>query len=148
MAKLLPDDFRDFLKLCNQKRVKYLLIGGYAVGYYGYPRATGDMDIWIERSAENAAKMVAVLIAFGFDVPELSTDLLLEVGKIVRMGVPPIRLEILNEISGVTFAECYPSRVRVKLDGIRVDVIGLEDLKTNKAAAGRLKDLDDLEHLA
>src|SRR6266436_4489148 len=120
MAKLLPDDFRDFLKLCNQKRVKYLLIGGYAVGYYGYPRATGDMDIWIERSAENAAKMVAVLIAFGFDVPELSADLFLEEGRIIRMGVPPIRLEILNDISGVTFAECYPSRKRVKLDGIRV----------------------------
>ena len=147
MAMPLPDDFRDFLKLCNQKRVKYLLIGGYAVGYYGYPRATGDMDIWIERSAENAAKMVAVLIAFGFDVPELSSDLFLEEGKIVRMGVPPIRLEILNEISGVTFAECYPCRERVKLDGIRVDIIRLEDLKTNKAAAGRLKDLDDLEHL-
>ena len=147
MAKLLPDDFRDFLKLCNQKRVKYLLIGGYAVGYYGYPRATGDMDIWIERSAENAAKMVAVLIAFGFDVPELSADLFLEEGKIVRMGVPPIRLEILNDISGVTFAECYPNCKRVKLDGIRVDVISLYDLKTNKAAAGRLKDLDDLEHL-
>lgn len=147
MAKLLPDDFRDFLKLGNRKRVKYLLIGGYAVGHYGYPRATGDMDIWIERSPENAAKMVAVLIAFGFDVPELSANLFLEEGKIIRMGVPPIRLEILNEISGVTFAKCYPHRVRVKLDGIKVDVISLKDLKTNKAAAGRLKDLDDLEHL-
>jgi predicted nucleotidyltransferase len=148
MAKLLPDDFRDFLKLCNQKRVKYLLIGGYAVGYYGYPRATGDMDIWIERSSENAAKMVAVLVAFGFDVPELSAELFMEEGKIIRIGVPPMRLEILNVISGVTFAESYPSRERIKLDGIRVDLIGLKDLKTNKAAAGRLKDLDDLEHLA
>jgi predicted nucleotidyltransferase len=148
MAKLLPDDFRDFLKLCNQKRVKYLLIGGYAVGYYGYPRATGDMDIWIERSPENAARTLAVLIKFGFDVPDLSADLFLEEGNIVRMGVPPIRVEILNAISGVTFAACYPARKRAKLDGIRVDVIGLADLKTNKAAAGRLKDLDDLEHLA
>ena len=147
MAKLLPDDFRDFLKLCNRKRVKYLLIGGYAVGHYGYPRATGDMDVWIERSTENAGKMVAVLIAFGFDVPELSADLFLEEGKIVRMGVPPIRLEILNDISGVEFAECYSSRKRVKLDGIMVDVISLGHLKINKAAAGRPKDLDDLEHL-
>ena len=77
MAKLLPNDFREFLKLCNQKRFRYLLIGGYAVGHYGYPRATADMDIWIERSPENAAKMVAVLIAFGFDVPELSAELFL-----------------------------------------------------------------------
>ncbi len=147
MAKLLPDDFREFLKLCNQKHVRYLLIGGYAVGHYGYPRATGEMDVWIERSFENAAQMVAVLIAFGFDVPELSADLFLDESKIVRMGVPPIRLEILNDISGVQFAECYPSRKRAKLDGILVDVISLAHLKTNKAAAGRAKDLDDLEHL-
>jgi predicted nucleotidyltransferase len=147
MAKLLPDDFRDFLKLCNQKRVKYLLIGGYAVGYYGYPRATGVLDVWIERSTENAARMVEVLKVFGFDVPELSVDLFLEKGKIVRMGVPPIRLEILNDISGVEFAACHPSRVRTKLDGIKVDVISLADLKANQAAAGRAKDLDDLEHL-
>jgi predicted nucleotidyltransferase len=133
--------------LCNQKRVKYLLIGGYAVGYYGYPRATGDMDIWIERSPENAAKMVAVLKVFGFDVPALSVDLFLEQGKIVRMGVPPIRLEILNDISGVEFVECYPSRRRAIMDGIRVDIISLRDLKTNKGAAARAKDLDDLEHL-
>ena len=147
MAQQLPDDFRDFLKLCNQKRVKYLLVGGYAVGHYGYPRATADMDVWIERSAENAAKAVSVLIAFGFDVPELSADLFLEEGKIVRMGFPPIRLEILNKISGVTFPDCYRSRKRVKIDGVKVDVIGLADLRKNKAAAGRLKDLDDLEHL-
>lgn len=147
MAKQLPDDFRDFLKLCNQKRVKYLLIGGYAVGFYGYPRATGDMDIWIERSAANAQKMVAVLKEFGFDVPALSSELFLEKGKIVRMGVPPIRLEILNGISGVEFAVCYPLRRRGMMDGIRVDVIRLKDLKTNKKAAGRPKDLDDLEQL-
>jgi len=147
MAKQLPDDFRDFLKLCNLKRVKYLLIGGYAVGFYGYPRATGDMDIWIERSAANAEKMVAVLKEFGFDVPVLSVELLLEKGKIVRMGMPPIRLEILNDISGVEFAACYPLRERGMMDGIRVDVIRLKDLKTNKKAAGRPKDLDDLEQL-
>jgi predicted nucleotidyltransferase len=147
MEKRLPDDFRDFLKLCNQKRVKYLLIGGYAVGYYGYPRATADMDIWFERSKENVTKIVEVLKIFGFDVPELSPELFLEVGKIVRMGRPPIRLELLNEISAVTFSKCYPRRKRVKLDGIRVDVISLEHLKINKKSAGRPKDLDDLEHL-
>jgi predicted nucleotidyltransferase len=147
MAKLLPPDFRDFLKLCNQKRVKYLLIGGYAVGFFGYPRATADMDVWIERSHENAEKIVAVLKLFGFDVPELSIDLFLEEGKIVRMGVPPLRLEILNDISGVTFAECYPSRTRAIIDGIRVDIISLEHLKVNKKASGRDKDLDDLKNL-
>ncbi len=147
MAKLLPGDFREFLKLCNQKRVRYLLIGGYAVGHYGYPRATADMDVWIELSEDNAARVVATLKAFGFDVPALSADLFLEKGKIIRMGVPPLRLEILNSISGVAFAECYAARERARIDGIRVNVIDLEHLKVNKAAAGRLKDLDDLEHL-
>ena len=147
MAKLLPDDFREFLKLCNQKRVRYLLIGGYAVNHYGHSRATGDMDIWIERSAENAKRMVAVLRAFGFDVPELNADMFLEEGKIVRMGRPPLRLEILNEISGVTFAKCYGKHKRAKIDGMMVKVIRLSDLKENKAAAGRPKDLDDLENL-
>jgi predicted nucleotidyltransferase len=147
MAKLLPDDFRDFLKLCNQKRVKYLLIGGYAVGYHGYPRATADMDIWIERSQVNADKLVAVLKAFGFDVPELSADLFLEEGKVTRMGRPPIRLELLNEISGVTFSECYPRRQRARLDGIRFYIISRRHLIANKQAAGRPKDIDDLEHL-
>lgn len=148
MAKLLPDDFREFLKLCNQKRVKYLMIGGHAVGYYGYPRATGDLDVWIERSTENADRMVAVLKAFGFDVPELSPELFLEEGKIIRMGMPPLRLEILNKISGVEFSECYPYRHRALIDRIKVDIIRLDHLKLNKAAAGRPKDLDDLEHLA
>jgi predicted nucleotidyltransferase len=147
MAKLLPDDFRDFLKLCNQKRVRYLLIGGYAVGRYGYTRATGDMDVWIERTTDNAVRMVAVLKAFGFDVPALSVELLMEEGKIVRMGVPPLRLEILNDISGVRFDECFRSRKRTMMDGIQVDVISLAHLKINKAASGRPKDLDDLEHL-
>ncbi len=148
MAKQLPDDFRDFLKLCNKKRVKYLLIGGYAVSYYGYPRATADMDIWIELSQINAEKVVNLLKEFGFDVPGLSTELFLDKGKIVRMGYPPIRLEILNDISGVRFDECYPARTMAKIDGITVSVISLDDLKKNKAAAGRLKDLDDLDHLA
>jgi predicted nucleotidyltransferase len=147
MAKLLPDDFREFLKLCNQKRVKYLLIGGYAVGYYGYPRATADMDVWVERSPENAAKLVKVMTEFGFGGAEISADLFLEEGKILRIGVPPVRLEILNAISGVTFGECYPTRKRANLDGIRVNVISLADLKKNKKAAGRPKDLDDLDHL-
>jgi len=148
MAKQLPDDFRDFLKLCNQKRVKYLLIGGYAVSYYGYPRATADMDIWIERSERNAEKIVEVLREFGFDVPELGPELFLEPGKIIRMGRPPMRLELLNDISGVTFDQCYPKRNRVKLDGIWVTIISIAHLRINKRAAGRLKDLDDLENLA
>lgn len=147
MEKRLPDDFREFLKLCNRRRVKYLLIGGYAVGCYGYPRATADMDVWVEASAKNAVRLVKVLKEFGFGVKELSEELFLRPGAIVRLGVPPMRLEIMTDISGVTFAECYQARNAIRLDGIRIQIISRVDLKKNKQSSGRPKDLDDLEHL-
>ena len=143
----LPLDFKEFLKLLNEKGVKYLLIGGYAVGYHGYPRATGDMDVWIAIHPENAQKMVAVLKDFGFDNPELTPELFLQKNKIIRMGHPPMRLEISTGISGVEFEECYNSRVVDMLDGVEVNIIDLPHLKANKKAAGRLKDLADLENL-
>ena len=147
MVPPLPDDFRDFLKLCAQKRVKYLLIGGYAVWCHGYPRNTADMDLWIELSKSNVGKIVAVFKAFGYRAPDMREELFLDKGAIVRMGVPPLRLEILNDISGVTFAACYAARERILIRGVRVNVISLQHLRKNKKAAGRSKDLIDLEHL-
>jgi predicted nucleotidyltransferase len=143
----LPNDFKDFLKLLNANRVEYLLIGGYAVGYHGYPRATGDMDIWVAVNPENAAKTVVALKEFGFDVPELSAELFLRQNQIVRMGVPPMRIELTTTISGVNFEECYAARVVAELDGVKVNLIHLRHLKINKKAAGRHKDLNDLENL-
>jgi hypothetical protein len=143
----LPLDFKEFLKLLNGKNVRYLLIGGYAVGYHGYPRATGDMDVWIAIHPDNAQKMVAVLKAFGFDHPELTPELFLKKNKIIRMGRPPMRLEISTGISGVEFDECYASRIVDTLDGVEINIIDLPHLKANKKAAGRLKDLADLENL-
>ncbi len=143
----LPQDFKEFLRLLNAHGVEYLLIGGYAVAYHGYPRATADMDIWVAMEPENADKIVAALKEFGFDLPELSTDLFLIPEKIIRMGAPPIRIEIMTSIAGVTFGDCYASRVADDLDGVSVSLISLEDLKGNKKASGRHKDLDDLEHL-
>ena len=143
----LPQDFKEFLKLLNAHRVKYLLIGGYAVAYHGYPRATADMDVWIEVVPANADKIVVALKEFGFDLPELSAELFLVPEKIIRMGEPPIRIEIVTSISGVTFEDCYASRVIDELDGIPVSLISLADLKENKKASGRFKDLDDLENL-
>lgn len=143
----LPPDFKEFLQLLNENQIEYLLVGGYAVGYHGYPRATVDMDIWIGRSPETAEKMVRVLREFGFDVPNLSADLFLREDQIVRMGVPPIRLEIFTAIPGVDFASCYSSRVRAEIDGVPVHVISLANLKANKRASGRSKDLADLENL-
>lgn len=143
----LPQDFKEFLKLLNSQQVKYLLIGGYAVGYYGYPRATADMDVWIEILSDNAQKIVKVLKEFGFESPELKPELFLEKNKIIRMGLPPFRIEVLTTISGVNFDECYKEREQITIDGIRVDLISLKHLKLNKKAAGRYKDLNDLEHL-
>ena len=143
----LPPDFKEFLRLLNDHSVEYLLIGGYAVAYHGYPRATGDMDIWVAMNPGNARRIVAVLRQFGFDVPQLSTDTFLAERKVVRMGVPPIRIEIMTTVSGVSFAECYADRVVAELDGVAVNLIGLEDLKRNKKASGRHKDLNDLENL-
>ncbi len=142
----LPPDFKEFLKLLNRHGVEYLLIGGYAVGYHGYPRATNDMDIWIAVHPDNAERVVTVLRAFGFDTPDLSIDLFLQ-DNIVRMGLPPMRIELLTTISGVQFAACYAERVTATFDGVIVDLISLPSLKVNKQASGRHKDLDDLEHL-
>jgi len=112
----LPHDFREFLKLLNEKAVRYLLIGSYAVGYHGYPRATNDMDIWIAIDPVNAGRVASVRREFGFDLPELNPGLFLEKDKIVRMGNPPMRIEITTGISGVAFDECFANRVTDVLD--------------------------------
>lgn len=143
----LPQDFKDFLKLLNSYKVEYLLVGGYAVGYYGYPRATGDMDIWIAIHPGNAEKLVAVLRDFGFDIPELANNLFMQENKVIRMGMPPLRVEILTTISGVNFEDCYAERKTDLIDGEKVNFISLPDLKRNKKASGRHKDLNDLENL-
>jgi len=143
----LPKDFSEFLKLLNSKQVEYLVIGGYAVGYYGYPRATGDMDIWVSRVKKNAVKIVEVFKEFGFDIPNLSTELFTKENQVTRIGVPPIRIEVLTTISGISFEECYSNRKTTVIDDVEINFIGLEDLKKNKAASKRYKDLDDLENL-
>jgi hypothetical protein len=147
MGVELPSDFKEFLKLLNEQSVRYLLIGGYAVGYHGYPRATNALDVWIAIHPDNAKRVVTALREFGFDLPELIPDLFLQEDKVIRMGNPPMRLEITTSISGVEFEECYSSRVVDILEGVEVNIIDLPHLKLNKKAAGRMKDLADLEYL-
>jgi hypothetical protein len=132
MAKpRLPADLREFLKLLNSARVEYLLVGGYAVGYYDYPRTTADLDIWVAVSDENAHKLVDVLKAFGFDLPSLKPELFLVRDRIVRFGEPPLRIEILTAISGVSFGDCFSRRTRARWDGLRVNLIGLNGAKAD-----------------
>ena len=143
----LPPDFKDFLRLLTDHQVRYLLIGGYAVGHFGYVRATADIDVWIARDEANAERLVRLLREFGFDVPDLNAELFLTKHRIVRMGVPPIRIEIHTTVSGVEFEDCYSRRVEGMFDGITVAVVSLGDLKSNKRASNRAKDLADLENL-
>jgi predicted nucleotidyltransferase len=141
----LPPDFREFLLLLNSAGIEYLVVGGYAVAFHGYPRPTGDLDIWVPVSDTVGQGMVKVLGKFGF----LNADpgLFATPGKVVRMGVPPVRLEILTGISGMTFAECYARRVGAVMDGVEVPMISREDLIRNKEIARRHKDLEDVEQL-
>jgi len=143
----LHPDFKDFLKYLNSQSVKYLLVGGYAVGYYGYPRATGDMDVWIAVDEENAEKAATALQEFGISKTEATKEIFLQRDKVIRIGVPPVRLEILTGATGVDFVQCYSRRATVEIDDVPVSLISLEDLKVNKKACGRFKDLEDLEHL-
>jgi predicted nucleotidyltransferase len=148
MAEIeLHPDFKDFLRLLNSYGVEYLLVGGYAVGFHGYPRATGDMDIWVAVSGQNAEKTASVLRDFGMSAREVSKDLFLQRDKVIRMGVPPVRIEVITGASGVDFDSCYDRRKTIEIDGVPVHFISLQDLKANKLASGRHKDLEDLEHL-
>lgn len=143
----LPRDFKEFLKLLNSNRVEYLLIGGYAVSVHGHVRATNDLDVWVKVSPENAARIERALREFGFGAALASRDLFLTGNNVVRMGVPPIRIEILTSISGVEFDPCYTEKQMSQIEEIIVPVISLARLRQNKAAAGRAKDLADLESL-
>jgi predicted nucleotidyltransferase len=148
MAKIeLHPDFKDFLRLLNSHDVRYLVVGGYAVGYHGYPRATGDMDIWIELSEKNSKKVASAFRDFGMPNEAISEGLFLEANKVIRMGESPVRLEVITSASGIDFKECFSNREVLEIDGIPINFISLEDLKKNKRVTGRFKDMEDLEHL-
>ncbi len=148
MAKpQLPPDFKEFLKLCLKHEVRFMMIGGLAVIHHGHPRLTLDMDLWVERGLENGERIIQVLKDFGFADPGVGPEDFAKEKQILRMGWKPTVIELFNSIPGVDFTDCYPRRVFVKMGRMQVPFIGLEDLKVNKRASGRLKDLQDLEEL-
>lgn len=148
MAKIkLAADFSDFLKLCLRNEVRFLVIGGYAVIHHSRPRYTGDLDLWVDGSPENAARIVTTLQDFGFPPDAVSAEMITDPKKIIRMGFEPMRLELFTTIPGIDFNGCYERREIVRIGWMEVPFISLEDLKINKRASGRPKDLQDLEEL-
>ena len=144
---MFNQDFKEFIESLNANRVRYLVVGGYAVALHGYPRYTKDLDIWIESSPENAQALVLALTQFGMASLGLTKSDFLDPEQVVQIGYPPNRIDILSTVSGLEFTSCYAQRVKTILDGVEVNFIDLENLRKNKKASGRLQDLADLENL-
>ena len=138
-------DFKEFIELLNKNNVNYLLVGGYAVGYHSRPRYTEDIDIWIQPSLENAKKIIHVLNKFGFTGISVSIEELIQPEKIIQLGLPPQRIDILTSIDGVNFNDAWERRIVDSFGDIPVFIISLKDLIKNKSSSGRTKDLQDIE---
>jgi len=144
---MFNQDFKEFIASLNANHVHYLVVGGYAVALHGHPRYTKDLDIWVENSLENAHSILQALTQFGMGSLGLNEADFLEPDQVVQIGYPPERIDILNDVSGLAFLDCYEQRVKILLDDIEVNFIDLENLKRNKKASGRMQDLADLENL-
>src|SRR5882724_3042386 len=143
----LENDFVDFVKLCNQYKLKYLVIGGYAVSVHGYPRSTKDLDVCIELSQANAEKMVRVINDFGFGSLKLTTEDFLKTNFVTQLGHEPIRIDILNDLDGVNFEEAWLNKKMVNYEGVIIPFIGYNELLKVKAKAGRPQDIADISKL-
>ena len=133
--------------MLNSEKVEYLLVGGYAVGHYGYARATGRYGCLDCRQSRQCRSDGSRASEVWFRAASLSPDMFLADNKVLRMGIAPVRIDIITSIEGVDFGRSFANRVVKSLDGVEVNIIGLDDLKANKRALGRPKDLDDLSHL-
>ena len=141
-----PLDFMDFLTAMNAEHVEYLVVGGWAVGFHGSPRLTGVLDVWVAVSEENAHRILKALRRFGAP-GGTPLDFFLERGNVYRIGRVPMRIEIINNTSGVVFQDCYNRRVEIEIDGEKIPFIGRSDLLENKRVAARTKDAADVESL-
>ena len=143
----LDPDFKEFITLLNSEGVRYLLLGGYAVNYYGHHRFTADIDFWIAIDVENARHVSSALQRFGFSADSVKPELFTQPNRVHVFGRKPVRVDLLTGPSGVEFEDCYARRVSDTLDGVSISIISLEDLRKNKLASGRDKDLLDLKSL-
>lgn len=146
MAKL-QSDLKEFIALLNSRKAEYLVVGGHAVAFHGYPRFTGDIDFFLRGTAENAERVLAVLKAFGFGDLQIGVSDLITPNRVIQLGRPPNRIDLLTSISGVEFDHAWPSRVSTVLDGEHVSFLGLNELIQNKRASNREKDRADVSKL-
>jgi hypothetical protein len=142
----LPKDLKEFVELLNAFDVRFLIVGAFAVGYHGHPRYTSDIDIFVDKSAENAELLLKAIHEFGFGDIGLSKEDFMKKDQLIQLGVAPNRIDMMT-LSGVSFDEAWSSREFGELGGITLPFISREMLKRNKAATGRSQDLADLEHL-
>ena len=145
---LFNEDFIDFLNFLNDHKVSYILVGGYAVVIRGYSRTTGDIDIWVEKSQENYLKLNKALEAFGLPSNAITLDSFLSPEfDVFSIGKPPFAIEIMTAVKGLNYPETYSNSTLEKIDGIDIRVVHINQLRQAKIAAGRHKDLNDLEDL-
>ncbi len=144
---VLNDDWRDFLAALDANHVEYMLVGGIALGVHGHVRYTRDLDVWFRGSEQNAERLIAALRDFGFNDLKVSPLEFCKPRAMLVLGAEPNKIELINFADGVDFDQCFPNRIVVPLAGVNVAVIGLDDLRKNKKAVGRLQDLADLEQL-
>lgn len=149
MSNIFNEDFRDFLTALNEADVKYILVGGFSVILHGYSRTTGDMDIWVERTHENYQKLKSAFLQFGMPVFDMTEENFLyhKIWDVFTYGVPPSAIDLMLKVKGLDFNTTYKNAAIFMDDELEIRVIQKEDLITAKKAAGRPKDLDDLENL-
>ncbi|HEY1869581.1 MAG TPA: nucleotidyltransferase [Chitinophagaceae bacterium] len=144
---MFSQDFKEFIELLIKNKAEYLIVGGYAVSIHGHPRYTGDLDIWLNPIPQNAELILKTVNEFGFSSFKLTLEDFTKPGNVIQLGHPPLRIDLLTEIDGVTFKECFNNRKEVTIDGLQVNFIGYDDLLKNKKESGRHRDIDDIDNL-
>jgi Nucleotidyl transferase of unknown function (DUF2204) len=149
VTNIFNSDFRDFLKALNENKVNYILVGGYAVVLHGYPRTTGDMDLWVERSLENYRKLEKAFAQFGMPVFDMNEQNFLShpVWHVFTFGSPPVAIDIMTRLEGLDFNTAFDRSVIFEDEELEIRTIHKNDLILLKKSAGRSKDLNDLENL-
>ena len=143
----MHQDFLDLLRAFSDRNVRFLIVGAYALGVHGRPRATGDLDVWVDPTPANATNIIQALEQFGAPLGQITAADFSRPGVVFQMGLPPVRIDVLTELSGLTFDEAWPTRTTAAFGTLSVNVLGREAFIKNKRATGRAKDLGDIESL-